>query len=152
MQSHRGKWWESTGNKWVFNFSYFLKFLFIYLAGLLLLFRLSLAGVSGGLLSGCGTQASHCGAFPCYGAWAQAFRIQEFRLAGSVVIAPGPRALAQLLWHTGTVAPRHVASFQPRDWTLVSCTGRRILYHWATREAQFQLFLKLSGKCLIYSA
>ena len=89
----------------------------------------SVAGVSRGLLSRCGTQASHCGAFPCYGAWAQAFRIQEFQLTGSVVTAPGPRALAQLLWHTGTVAPRHVASFQSRDWTLVSCTGRRILYH-----------------------
>ena len=25
---------------------------------------------------------------------------------------------------------------QPRDWTHVSCTGRRILYHWATREAR----------------
>ena len=23
----------------------------------------------------------------------------------------------------------------PRDWICVSCTGRRILYHWATREA-----------------
>ena len=26
-------------------------------------------------------------------------------------------------------------SSQPREWTQVSCTGRRILYHWATREA-----------------
>ena len=26
-------------------------------------------------------------------------------------------------------------SFQPRDWTDVCCTGRRILYHWATWEA-----------------
>ena len=25
-------------------------------------------------------------------------------------------------------------SSQPRDWTRVSCIGRRILYHWATRE------------------
>ena len=29
----------------------------------------------------------------------------------------------------------------PRDWTRVSCIGRRILYHWATREAL--LYLKL---------
>ena len=34
-----------------------------------------------------------------------------------------------------------------RDWTSVSCIGRRILYHWATREAQrltylFQLVFK----------
>ena len=26
-------------------------------------------------------------------------------------------------------------SSQPRDWTHISCTGRRILYHWATRDA-----------------
>ena len=26
-------------------------------------------------------------------------------------------------------------SSQPRDWTCTSCIGRRILYHWATREA-----------------
>ena len=26
-------------------------------------------------------------------------------------------------------------SSQPKDWTLVSCIGRQILYHWATREA-----------------
>ena len=25
-------------------------------------------------------------------------------------------------------------SYLPRDWTCVSCTGRRILYHWATWE------------------
>ena len=27
-------------------------------------------------------------------------------------------------------------SFQPRDWTCVSWIGRRILYHWATRETR----------------
>ena len=27
-------------------------------------------------------------------------------------------------------------SSQPRDGTCISCIGRRILYHWATREAQ----------------
>ena len=26
-------------------------------------------------------------------------------------------------------------SSRPKDWTCISCTGRRILYHWATREA-----------------
>ena len=28
-------------------------------------------------------------------------------------------------------------SSRPRDWTCVSCTGRWILYHWATGEALF---------------
>ena len=32
--------------------------------------------------------------------------------------------------------PSPGGSSWPRDWTRVSCTGRRILYHWATREAQ----------------
>ena len=44
---------------------------------------------------------------------------------------------AQCLLHTGLVAPQHVGSSQTRDWTLVSCIGRRVLYHWATREAPF---------------
>ena len=30
-------------------------------------------------------------------------------------------------------------SFQPRDWTCISCTGRWILYHWVTREAHWSL-------------
>ena len=33
-------------------------------------------------------------------------------------------------------------SFQPRDWTTISCVfciGRQILYHWATREGQTRL-------------
>ena len=33
------------------------------------------------------------------------------------------------------VALRHVESLRIRDWTHVSCTGRQMLYHWATREA-----------------
>ena len=38
-------------------------------------------------------------------------------------------------------------SFQPRDWTCVSCTGRCILYHWATGEAPQSLML-LPTECL----
>ena len=32
---------------------------------------------------------------------------------------------------------------QPRDQTYVSCIGRRILYHWTTREAQRENYLQL---------
>ena len=32
-------------------------------------------------------------------------------------------------------------SSQPRDKTCVSCTGRQILYHWATREAPEHIYL-----------
>ena len=38
-------------------------------------------------------------------------------------------------------------SFQPRDWTHVSCTGRQILYHWATWEAPFLYYIPLFGAC-----
>ena len=33
------------------------------------------------------------------------------------------------------VSPQHEGSSRNRNWTHVSCTGRQILYHWATREA-----------------
>ena len=38
-------------------------------------------------------------------------------------------------------------SFRPRDWTCVSCTVRRILYHWATREALVRLRPYLTSYC-----
>ena len=34
-----------------------------------------------------------------------------------------------------------VQSSWPRDWTHVSCIGRRILYHWATREAHTYTYI-----------
>ena len=37
--------------------------------------------------------------------------------------------------------PWHVESFWPMDWTCVSCTGRLILYPWATRKASLFLLL-----------
>ena len=39
-------------------------------------------------------------------------------------------------------------SFQPRDQTLISCTSRWILYHWATREAQSNYCAKSLQSCL----
>ena len=62
----------------------------------------------------------------------------EHRLWGtwaSVAAVPGARAQAQWLWCPGLVAPWLVGSSQIRDQTHVSCTGGRILYHGATREA-----------------
>ena len=50
-------------------------------------------------------------------------------------LAPGSSAQAQKLQRTGLVVPQHVGSSQTRDQTHVSCIGRQILYHWATREA-----------------
>ena len=42
----------------------------------------------------------------------------------------------------GVLAPQHVGSSQTRDRTLVPCTGRQILYCWASREALLFRFLK----------
>ena len=47
----------------------------------------------------------------------------------------GYRAQAQQLWLMSLVTLWHVGSSQTRDRTRVSCTGRKILYHWAIREA-----------------
>ena len=43
---------------------------------------------------------------------------------------PASAAQVQWLWHTGLVAVQQVGSF----WTRISFIGRRILYHWVTRE------------------
>ena len=54
--------------------------------------------------------------------------------------AQAPDRQAQLLWLTGPVAPRHVGSSQTRARTRISRTGRQILNHCATREAQESVF------------
>ena len=62
---------------------------------------------------------------------------------------PGSRAQAQWFWHTGLGASQHVGSSQIRDQTHVSCTGRQILYHWASRDFLLLLFWFLGkGKLL----
>ena len=59
------------------------------------------------------------------------------------LLLTGCRAQAQCLWHTGLVALWHVGSSRTRDGTRVSCIGKQVLYHWATREASLWLkFLK----------
>ena len=73
-----------------------------------------------------GARASHYRSLSCWGAQA-------------------PDAQAQQLRLTGPAAPWHVGSSQTRARTRVPCTGRQILNHCATREAQiFQCFYILS--------
>ena len=79
-----------------------------------------------GLVSSCGVRASHCTAFSgrlqtrvhagfsSCGSWALEHRLSS---CGSDLVA---------LWHAG--------SSQTRNRTPVSCIGKWILYHWATRE------------------
>ena len=52
----------------------------------------------------------------------------------------GCGAQAQKLCRVGLVAPQQVGSSQIRDRTGVSCTGRRVLYHGATRKAHLVVF------------
>ena len=54
-----------------------------------------------------------------------------------------PRAQAQSLPCTGLVAMHPMGSFRITDWTSVSCTGKWVLYHWASRKAWRVLLLKL---------
>ena len=54
--------------------------------------------------------------------------------------SPGFRACGLSSW--GSAALWHVGSSQTRGRIHVSCVGRWILYHWATREALSILFFK----------
>ena len=56
--------------------------------------------------------------------------------------AQAPDTQAQQLWLTGPFAPWHVGSSQTRARTRVSCIGRQILNHCATREAPKLFFFK----------
>ena len=82
-------------------------------------------------------------------------------IAASRCGAQAPDAQAQQLWLMGLVASWHVGSSQTRARTRVPCTGRQILNHCATREAQWaplisessflcpeRLLLKLHRDCL----
>ena len=100
----------------------------------LCLLRLSLAAAHRGY-SSWGVRAPHCSSFSWCGAQAPGTQAQQLQL-------PSSRAQAQSLWHKGLIAPKHVGSSQTRDQTRVSFTGRRILYHWTTREAQSWGYLK----------
>ena len=65
------------------------------------------------------------------------------------VVCGGFSCCSQALEHrlnsygTGLIPPQRVGSAWNRDGTRVSCIGRWILYHWATKEAP-RIFLKHS--------
>ena len=89
-----------------------------------------------GLLVSCGAWASHCGDVSRCRVWA----LWPAGFSGCSTDAqylpfPGSRAQAQDLWGTGLVALQLVGASRPRDQTCVSCIGKWVLYHWATREA-----------------
>ena len=119
-------------SSWIEWFSFFFE-LFIYLsvfgcAGSSLLRGLSLAAVSVGypLLQRVGFSFCWLLLLPSTNS-----RCVDFSSCGS----RAPEQQAQWLRCMDSVAPRRVGSSQTRDLTRVSCIGRWILYHRATREA-----------------
>ena len=86
----------------------------LFLAALGLRCFIFLVWASQGLLSSCGSQASHCAGFSCCGAW-----------------APG---------HAGLLTPWHVGSSWTGDQTHVPCISRWILNHWTTGEVLIHVF------------
>ena len=64
--------------------------------------------------------------------------IEEHGLSGQASFS-SCSTWAQFLWLMGLVAPQHVGSSQIRDWICVSCTDRRILYHWNTEGSPLKI-------------
>ena len=124
-------------------FRIFFFFFFFGCTGSLLLHGLSLVAASRGysllwctgfslrwLLLLWSTGSRHMGFSSC------GFQALEHRLSSC-------GTWAQQLWHVGLVAPRHVGSSRTRARTCVSCIGRRILNHCATRGALFRIFISI---------
>ena len=109
------------------NSNFFVLFCFLFIFGYaerrLLLGRFSSCR-GWGSLSSPGVRASHRRDSSRLRAQAP-----ELQLAGS-------RAQTQKFWRTTLVAPWPVGFSRTRDRTRVSCTGRQILYHSATREVR----------------
>ena len=129
-------YWKSFVSDSFFH-QYFLKIIFFYLFiyfgcfGPLLLLGLFSSYGEQGLLSSCSGWVSHCSGISCVGAGG--LRHMGPVAATWVLQSPGSIVVA-----LGLVAPRHVGSFQIRNQTRISCVGRQIPHHWATREAPHQ--------------
>ena len=81
----------------------------------------------------------HMGFSSC-GSWALERRLSSCGTQAQQLWLTGSRAQAQQLWCTGLVAPQHVGSSRTRARTHVSCIGRQILNHCATREVRIAKF------------
>ena len=67
--------------------------------------------------------------------WLLCCRAQALRHAGSAAATHWLWDTGSAVWCPGLVVPEHVGSSWPRNQTHVSYICRRILCHWATREA-----------------
>ena len=84
----------------------------------------------------CHMQASYCHGLSCCRAQALGHAgFSSCSMQTQQLLPSGSRAQVQQLWHRGLVTLWNVGSSQIRDRTCVSCLGRQVLYHWATREA-----------------
>ena len=85
--------------------------------------------------------ASHCGGFSCGGVQARGRMVLSSCSTWAQQLQfPGSRAPAQWLCMSW-VALQWVGSSWTRDGNHVSCIGRQLLYHWATRKAPNAHFL-----------
>ena len=84
----------------------------------------SLGGVCGCLIAAASLLSSSMGS--------RAWGVQQLQLLACRAHSVGG--------HMGLVAPQNVGSPRIKDRTLISCTGRWVLYRWATREAQVRYF------------
>ena len=90
-----------------------------------------------GLLPSCRAWASHCTGSSCCRAWAVGHKGFHMWRSGLVIMAHKlqSRGSVNQLRHTALVALWHVGSSQTRIRTCVSCIDKKVLYHWATKEA-----------------
>ena len=71
----------------------------------------------------------------------------DYSLPGSPVC----RFLQARIWEWVAISFSRGSS-RPRDRIWVSCIGRWILYHWATRDAQIGLYMTINGHLLTHGA
>ena len=91
------------------------------------------------LLSSCDAWTSHCGGFShC--------RAQALWCVGLVVAVTGPQSTGSVVVVHGLRCFAHVGASWTREGSRVSCTGRWILCHLASREAPICIFLLI---CLL---
>ena len=92
-----------------------------------------------GLLSSCGARPPRGAGFSCRGGGVPGARASAVVAGG--LSSCGSWALEHRLNGCGTrgwlAEPQNMGSSWIRDKTHVSCTGRQMLHHWATREAQY---------------
>ena len=113
----------------------FVNFIYFWLRWVFFASRaFSLVAVRGGFLwlwcMGFSLLGFSCCRARALGTWALVVATYALSSCGSQT-----RAQAHYLWHRDFVASQHVGSSWTRDQTSISCIGRQILYHWATREA-----------------